>query len=157
MQLGSSSIFLLTLNGKEIQKINSNFLYRNSPVGNLRRQNVEESGGGQSPHGVVLDGTSGQVSVCHEGEVVDCPDESPEVFFIVGGVHHVLEVLQLGGVHSPVPLQLVLALVFMYKVKMRRLLLLLVNILPIIMRSSLCSSIQELNDLSYPLGPSCIA
>ena len=115
MQLGSSSIFLLTLNGKEIQKINSNFLYRNSPVGNLRRQNVEESGGGQSPHGVVLDGTSGQVSVCHEGEVVDCPDESPEVFFIVGGVHHVLEMLQLGGVNSSVPLEFVFTLICLEK------------------------------------------
>ena len=80
-------------------------------LSDVRRQNLHESGGGQSPHGVVLDGTSGQVSVCHEGEVVDCPDESPEVFFIVGGVHHVLQMLQLGGVNSSVPLQLVLPLV----------------------------------------------
>ena len=43
------------------------------PLRYVRRQDLHESGGGQSPHGVVLDGSSGQVSVCHEGEVVDCP------------------------------------------------------------------------------------
>ena len=39
------------------------------------------------------------------------PDECPEILLVVISRHHLLEVLQLGSVHRPVPLQLVLALV----------------------------------------------
>ena len=97
------------------------------PLGYVRGQDLHEGGGGQSPHGVVLDGSSRQVGVSHEGKVVDCPavkmsvsqisltldspDEGPEVLLVVVSRHHLLQMLQLGGVHSPVPLQLVLALV----------------------------------------------
>ena len=82
-----------------------------SPFSYFRGQNVQQCGGGQPPHGVVLDGAARQVSVGHEGEVVDGPDEGAEVLLVVWRIHHVLEVLQLGGVHSSVPLQLVLALI----------------------------------------------
>ena len=43
------------------------------PLGYVRGQDLHEGGGGQSPHGVVLDGSSRQVGVSHEGKVVDCP------------------------------------------------------------------------------------
>ena len=74
-------------------------------------ENLHQGLGGQLPHRVVLDRTPGQVSVGHEGEVVDGPDECPEVLLVVGCIHHVFEVLQLGGVHSSVPLELVLTLI----------------------------------------------
>ena len=44
------------------------------PLGDVRRQDLHERGGGQPPHRVVLDGAARQVSVGHEGEVVDSPD-----------------------------------------------------------------------------------
>ena len=43
------------------------------PLRYVRGQDLHESGGGQSPHGVVLDGSPGQVRVRHEGKVVDSP------------------------------------------------------------------------------------
>ena len=43
------------------------------PLRYVGRQDLHQGGGGQPPHGVVLDGSSGQVSVRHKGKVVNSP------------------------------------------------------------------------------------
>ena len=43
------------------------------PLRYVGRQDLHQGGGGQSPHGVVLDGSSRQVSVRHKGKVVNSP------------------------------------------------------------------------------------
>ena len=45
------------------------------PLRDVRRQDLHEGGGRQAPHRVVLDRTAGEVSICHEGEVIDRPEE----------------------------------------------------------------------------------
>ena len=79
------------------------------------------------------------------------PDECPEILLVVISRHHLLEVLQLGGVHRPVPLQLVLALVW-HKHQLQDSCSLWLSS-PIMVLRSLLSSIQQTNDFWYPEGP----
>ena len=43
-------------------------------LSDVRRQNLHESGGGQSPHGVVLDSTARKISVGHKSKVINSPE-----------------------------------------------------------------------------------
>ena len=46
----------------------------------VRGKDLHECGGGQPPHGVVLDGSPWQVGIRHEGEVID----SPAMLILIG-------------------------------------------------------------------------
>ena len=72
------------------------------PVRDVRRQDVQQRRRCQPLHGVVLDRTSGQIGIGDEGKVVDGPDEGAEVVLVVRRQHHLLQVVQLCGVNSPV-------------------------------------------------------
>merc|ERR1719320_593860 len=80
------------------------------PLCDVRGQDLHQGGRRQSPHRVVLDRPAGQVGVRDEGKVVDGPDQDAQVLFVVVGKHQLLEMLKLGGIDRPVPLELVLAL-----------------------------------------------
>merc|ERR1719370_2010183 len=80
------------------------------PLCDVGGQDLHQGGRRQSPHRVVLDRTPWQVGVRDEGKVVDGPDQDAQVLFVVVGKHQLLEMLKLGGIDRPVPLELVLAL-----------------------------------------------
>merc|ERR1719219_594171 len=79
--------------------------------GDVRRKNLEQSGGSKLTHAVVLDGTSGKIGISHEGKLIDGFDEFAHVFFVVRRVDDFFECVELGGVYLTVPFQLVFSLV----------------------------------------------
>ena len=62
----------------------------------LWRNDLRQGGGAQLLHGVVLDGSPGQVRIGLESELIDGSDERGKILFVVGIRHHLTKLIQLG-------------------------------------------------------------